>query len=112
MGKLLADRIFFPQRPNFSSGLAEKLWKELATLRTLSHRHGLQLDTESCSKNLEAKENPHLAGEYSDKKEKKIFLIYKEFQMGSGAKSYMRKGFLILRNCEKNFPIYEEAVSH
>jgi hypothetical protein len=32
MGKLLADRIFFPQRPNFSSGLAEKFWKELATL--------------------------------------------------------------------------------
>jgi hypothetical protein len=28
--------------------------------------------------------------------------IYKEIQMGSGAKSYMRKGF----------PIYEEAVSH
>ncbi len=33
--------------------------------------------------------------EYTDKKEKKIFLIYKESQMGSGAKSYMRKGFLI-----------------
>jgi hypothetical protein len=30
-----------------------------------------------------------------DKKEKKIFLIFKEVQMGSGAKSYMRKGFLI-----------------
>jgi hypothetical protein len=29
------------------------------------------------------------------KKEKKIFLIYKEIQKGSGAKSYMRKGFLI-----------------
>jgi hypothetical protein len=32
------------------------------------------------------------------KKEKKIFLIYKEIQMGSGAKSYIRK-------CE-NFPPY------
>jgi hypothetical protein len=30
------------------------------------------------------------------KKENKIFLIYKEIQMGSGAKSYMRKGFLII----------------
>jgi hypothetical protein len=29
------------------------------------------------------------------KKEKKIFLIYKEIQKGLGAKSYMRKGFLI-----------------
>jgi hypothetical protein len=28
---------------------------------------------------------------YTDKKENKIFLIYKEIQMGSGAKSYMRK---------------------
>jgi hypothetical protein len=27
---------------------------------------------------------------YTDKKENKIFLIYKEIQMGSGAKSYMR----------------------
>jgi hypothetical protein len=32
---------------------------------------------------------------YTDKKENKIFLIYKEIQMGSGAKSYMRKSFLI-----------------
>ncbi len=30
-----------------------------------------------------------------DKKEKKIFLIYKEIQMGAVAKSYMRKDFLI-----------------
>jgi hypothetical protein len=36
------------------------------------------------------------------KKEKKSFLNYKEIEMGSGAKSYMRKGFLI----------YEEAISH
>jgi hypothetical protein len=26
---------------------------------------------------------------YTDKKEKKIFLIYKEIQMGSGTKSYI-----------------------
>ncbi len=31
----------------------------------------------------------------TDKKEKKIFLIYKEIQKGSGVKPYMRKGFLI-----------------
>jgi hypothetical protein len=30
------------------------------------------------------------------KKENKIFLIYKEIQTGAVAKSYMRKGFLIL----------------
>jgi hypothetical protein len=32
---------------------------------------------------------------YPDKKKTKNVLIYKEIQMGSGAKSYMRKGFLI-----------------
>ncbi len=37
-------------------------------------------------------------GTHTDKKENKIFLIYVEIQMGSGAKSYMRKGFLI---CEE-----------
>jgi hypothetical protein len=35
------------------------------------------------------------------KKEKKIFLIYKEIQMGSGAMSYMRKGFLIYEEMRK-----------
>jgi hypothetical protein len=33
---------------------------------------------------------------HTDKKENKIFLIYKEIQIGSGAKSSMRKGFLKL----------------
>ena len=32
--------------------------------------------------------------------------------MGSGAKSYMGKGFLIYEEMRKVFPIYEEAVSH
>ncbi len=32
---------------------------------------------------------------YTDKKEKKIFLIYWEIQSGAVAKSYIRKGFLI-----------------
>jgi hypothetical protein len=31
----------------------------------------------------------------TDKKENKTFLIFKEIQIGSGANSYMRKGFLI-----------------
>jgi hypothetical protein len=31
----------------------------------------------------------------TDKKENKIFLIYREIQSGAVAKSYMRKGFLI-----------------
>jgi hypothetical protein len=51
-------------------------------------------------------------GIYTDKKENQIFLIYKEIQMGSGAKSYMRKGFLIYEEMREFFPIYEEAVSH
>jgi hypothetical protein len=52
---------------------------------------------------------------YNDKKEKKIFLLYKEIQSGAVAKSYtrkVRKGFLIYEEMRKYFPIYEEAVSH
>jgi hypothetical protein len=44
---------------------------------------------------------------YTDKKENEIFLVYKEIQKGSGAKSYMRKG---MRKCA-NITIYEEAVT-
>ncbi len=54
----------------------------------------------------------HSLSLHTDKKENKIFLIYKEIQMGSGAKSYLRKGFLIYEEMRKFFPIYEEAVSH
>ncbi len=49
---------------------------------------------------------------YTDKKENIIFLIYQEIQMGSGAKSYKRKGFPIYEEKRKIFSIYEEAVSH
>ncbi len=48
----------------------------------------------------------------TDKKENKIFLIYKDIQSGAVAKSYMRKGFLIYEDMRKYFPIYEEAVGH
>ncbi len=37
------------------------------------------------------------------KKENKIFLIYTEIQMESGAKSYMGKGFLIYEEMHKYF---------
>jgi hypothetical protein len=47
---------------------------------------------------------------YTDKKENKIFL-FKEIQMGSGAKSYMRNGILIYEEMHKFITIYEEAVS-
>jgi hypothetical protein len=49
---------------------------------------------------------------FTDTKEKKIFLKYKEIQMGAVAKSYMRKGFLIYEEMRKYLVIYEEAVSH
>jgi hypothetical protein len=49
---------------------------------------------------------------FTDKKEKKIFLIYKEIQSGAVAKSYMRKGFQIYEEMRKYFSIYEEAFSH
>ncbi len=55
----------------------------------------------------------------TDKKEKKIFLVYMEIQKGSGAKPYMRKGFLIYEEGLPNiwgsaqiFSYYKEAVKH
>jgi hypothetical protein len=45
-------------------------------------------------------------------KKNEVYLIYKENQMGSVAKSYMRKGFLIYEEMRKYFTIYEEAVRH
>jgi hypothetical protein len=44
------------------------------------------------------------------KKEKTIYLIYKDIQKGSGAKSYMRKGILIYEEMHKYIVIYGEAV--
>ncbi len=46
------------------------------------------------------------------KKKTKFSIIYYEIQMGSVAKSYMRKGFLIYEEMRKYLTIYEEAVSH
>ncbi len=43
---------------------------------------------------------------YTDKKENKIFLIYKEIQSGAVAKSYMRKGFLIYGEIKKTAQIF------
>jgi hypothetical protein len=41
---------------------------------------------------------------HTDKKENKIFLIYREIQSGAVAKSYMRKGFLYMRECANISP--------
>jgi hypothetical protein len=48
--------------------------------------------------------------QYINKKENKIVLIYMytDIQMESGAKSYMRKGFLIYEEMHKYALIYEE----
>jgi hypothetical protein len=43
----------------------------------------------------------HVGCLYTDKKENKIFLIYKEIQTGAVAKSCMRKGFLIYEEMRK-----------
>jgi hypothetical protein len=47
---------------------------------------------------------------HTDKKENEIFLIFQEIQMGSVAKSYMRKGFLIYEEMCKYLTKYEEAI--
>jgi hypothetical protein len=46
------------------------------------------------------------------KKEKEIFLMSKEIQMGAVAKSYMRRDFLIYEEIRKYLVIYEDAVGH
>ncbi len=72
-------------------------------------RNQLQL-IEYCSwscGNLERKNDS-----YTEKKYKKIFLVYREIQSGAVAKSYIRKGFLIYEEMRKYFSIYEETVSH
>jgi hypothetical protein len=48
--------------------------------------------------------------QYTDKKEKKIFLIYKEILNGTVAKSYMRKGFLTFEQMRKYLFIYDKVV--
>ncbi len=52
----------------------------------------------------------------TDKKENQSFLIYKEIQMGSGAKSYMTNGLLIYLIPSEfpycSFLFYQCAMSH
>jgi hypothetical protein len=43
---------------------------------------------------------------YTDKKESKIFLIYKEIQNGALGKSYMTNGFLIYGEILAHFLIF------
>ncbi len=50
-----------------------------------------------------------LCGLHTDKKEKKIFLIYKEIQNGAVAKSYMTNGFLIYGEIFSHFLIYKKG---
>ncbi len=55
----------------------------------------------------------YLFKEYTDKKEDNFFLIiYEEIQNGSGAKSSLRKAFLIYEEMRQYLTICKEAVSH
>jgi hypothetical protein len=49
---------------------------------------------------------------HTDEKENEIFLIHKELQIRTVAKSYMRKGFLIYEEMRKYLTIYEEVVRY
>jgi hypothetical protein len=51
-------------------------------------------------------EAENVGGWCTDKKENQIFLIYKEIQSGSVAKSYMTNGLLISGEIFANFLIY------
>ncbi len=50
--------------------------------------------------------NASIFHRHTDKKENKIFLIYKEIQSGAVAKSYMTDGLLIYGEIFANFLIY------
>jgi hypothetical protein len=47
-----------------------------------------------------------LGGQYTDKKENQMFLIYKEIQNGAVAKSYMTNSLLIYGEIFAHFLIY------
>ncbi len=49
---------------------------------------------------------------HTDKKEKKIFLIYKEIQNGAVAKSDMTNGLLIYGEIFAHVLIFNEALPH
>jgi hypothetical protein len=49
---------------------------------------------------------------FTDKKEKNIFLIYKEIQSGAVAKSYLTNGLLIYEEIFGHFLINYEALPH
>jgi hypothetical protein len=48
---------------------------------------------------------------YTDKKEIKVFLIYREIQNGAVAKSYMTNGLLIYGEIFAHFLIYDFATA-
>jgi hypothetical protein len=52
----------------------------------------------------------HKKNDYTDKKENKIFLIYREIQMGAVARSYMRKGLLIYEEMRKYLAVRRPLV--
>jgi hypothetical protein len=52
-----------------------------------------------------------LSGRHTDKKENKMFHIYREIKSGAVAKSYMRKSFIINEQIRKYFPIYDFATA-
>jgi hypothetical protein len=62
---------------------------------TYSHREGGRGGTVEPERRLEGQQFTKLGWKYTDKIENQFFLIYKEIQMGSVAKSYMTKGLLI-----------------
>jgi hypothetical protein len=87
-------------------------WRERAWLWTLSNeiqrKTGLQQGLHKNSVSLWS--NYTVFKGTLIKKKNEIFLVYKAIQMGSVAKSYMRKGFLIYEEMCKYLTICEEAI--
>jgi hypothetical protein len=61
------------------------------------------LTKQETSKNVKSEA---VSSSYTDKKENRIFPIYREIQSGAVPKSYMTNGLLIYREIFAHFPIY------
>ncbi len=75
---------------NASAKILFSNWVKTITGFTIKKREG------TVQSNLQGKTSSAVS---TDKKEKKIFLIYKEIQTGAVAKSYMMNAFLIYEKC-------------
>ncbi len=73
-------------------------------MRSLAHWTGQLTHDETYGLGAPVRGGLYLIGLFTDKKENKIFFIYKEVQNGTVAKSYMTNGLLMYGEIFAHFP--------